>query len=92
MSSRTRVLLRIGVLALALVETVFMIAFAILMLQSTDPLGRAIGQAMVSMIAIPYCVFVIPGLTLGLVNRWLPAAMACLVLAVPAAFVAWRLD
>jgi uncharacterized membrane protein len=89
-SGRTWSPLRTSVIALASAETIFVIAFAILMLQSTDPLGRAIGQGMVSLIAIPYCAFVIPGLTLGLLDRWLPAAMALLVLAMPAAFVAWR--
>ena len=78
------------VIVLGLVETVVAIAFSAVMLQSTDPLGRAIGQGMVGLMAIPYCVLVIPGLTLALLNRWLPVAIALVVLAVPAAFLLWR--
>ena len=90
MASRPASALRIVVIVLGLIETVAMIAFSALMLQSSDPLGRAIGQGMAKLMAVPYCVLVLPGLALGIANRWLPAALALVVLAVPAALIAWR--
>lgn len=66
------------------------IAFVALMLQSSDPLGRAIGQGMVKLLAIPDCLLVLPGLALALANRFLPVALALIVLAVPVAVVLWR--
>ena len=87
--ARTSVL-RVVVIVAGLLETAAVVAFAALMLQSSDPLGRAIGEAMVKLIAIPFCLMVLPGLGLGLADHWLPAAMTLLVLAVPATLLLWR--
>ena len=66
------------------------LVFVGLMLQSTDPLGKAIGQGMAKLAAIPALVCVLPGLALGIANRQLPLALALLLGAVPLAFVLWR--
>ncbi len=82
--------LRTSVIALGLVETVLVAVFVALMLQSSDPLGRAIGTGMATLVAVPYGVLVVPGLALGLANRWLPLALALTIAAIPAALIAWR--
>ena len=91
MTGRSALALRIVEVVIGLAETLAVIAFSALMLQSTDPMGQAIGQAMVKLIAIPFCALILPGLALGLANRWLPAALALVVLAVPVTLVVWRL-
>ena len=60
------------------------------MLQSSDPLGKAIGQGMAQLAALPLIVCVVPALALGHLTRWLPAALLLLLLAVPAGFILWR--
>ena len=90
-TSRVASALRIAVIVVGLGETLAVLAFSALMLQSSDPLGRAIGQGMVKLIAIPFCVLVLPGLALGLANRWLPAGLALVALAVPVTLIVWRL-
>ena len=90
MTGRSALALCIVEVVIGLAETQAVIAFSALMLQSTDPMGQAIGQAMVKLIAIPFCALILPGLALGLANRWLPAALALVVLAVPVTLVVWR--
>ena len=91
MTGRAVFALCIVVIVVGLAETLAMIAFSALMLQSTDPMGQAIGRAMVKLIAIPFCALTLPGLALGAANRWLPAALALVVLAVPVTVIVWRL-
>jgi hypothetical protein len=86
----SRATLRAIVIVVGLIETVLVAVFVALMLQSSDPLGRAIGTGMATLVAVPYGVLVVPGLALGLANRWLPLALAFTVAAVPATLIAWR--
>ena len=80
---RTLVLVGVGI------ETALFLAFAGLMLQSSDPLGKAIGQGMTRLIALPYFALVMPALVMALANRWLALALALTLLAGPAAAYLW---
>jgi hypothetical protein len=82
--------LRKVVLALGATEGLALLVFVAVMLQSSDPLGKAIGQGMAQLAAVPLLVCIVPGLGLGLVNRWLPAALVLLLIAIPVGFVLWR--
>ena len=84
-------LLRIAVIFLASIETLLAASFIALMLQSTDPLGKAIGEGMTRLLAMPLVLLVLPALALGLANKWLPAAMAMVLVAIPIALLLWRL-
>lgn len=66
-------------------------ALAALMLQSTDPLGRAIGEGLTKLMAIPAVVLVVPGVVLGWLRRFVPLAFALVVSAIPVAAVLWKL-
>lgn len=83
--------MRKAVIAIAILETAVVAVFAGLMLQPSDPLGRAIGQGMMKLAALPFLAMVLPGLVLGIANRWLPAALALVLLAVPVSAVLWRM-
>jgi hypothetical protein len=82
--------LRFLVIVLAALEGVLLIAFIGLMatvMFSSDPLGRAIGQGMATLAAIPLIGFALPALTLGVLDRWLALALLLAALAVPVAMV-----
>jgi hypothetical protein len=81
--------LRIAVFVLAGIEAVLFLAFASLMLQSSDPLGRAIGQGMATLMAIPVAALVVPALVMAAINRWLPLALGLSLLALPVAAYLW---
>jgi hypothetical protein len=82
--------LRTLTLAIGAVETLALAMFAALMLQSSDPLGAAIGRGITMLLAVPYVVLAVPGMALAYLRRWLPLALALVVLAVPAAILLWR--
>lgn len=82
--------LRALVLAIGIVETLALAMFAALMLQSSDPLGAAIGRGITMLLAVPYLLFAVPGMVLAYLRRWLPLALALVALAVPAAILLWR--
>jgi hypothetical protein len=82
--------LRSLVLAIGAMETVALAFFAGLMLQSSDPMGAAIGRGITMLMAIPYAVLALPGMVMGWTNRRLPLALALVVLAIPAAILLWR--
>ena len=50
----------------------------------------AIGRGVAQLAAVPLVLCIVPGLGLGLVNRWLPAALVQLLIAIPVGFVLWR--
>ncbi len=79
------------IVAVGSIEILVALGFAVLMLQSTDPLGAAIGRGMVELLAVPVGFLVLPGFALGLADRWLPLALGLVVIAIPAAAVLWRL-
>jgi hypothetical protein len=78
------------VLAIGVIETLALVMFAALMLQSSDPLGAAIGRGITMLLAVPYVALAVPGMVLAYLGRWLPLALALVVLAVPAAILLWR--
>ncbi len=78
--------LRILVVVVAGIDTLLLVPyFGIMVIAglSTDPLGRAIGQGMALLTAVPLFVFAAPALILGVVNRWLPVALVLALLAMP---------
>ena len=82
--------LRRAVLVLAVTESLLLIVyigFIGTMLWSSDPWSRAIGQAVVTLAAIPLVLFVLPALIMGIVNRWLWVALLLLVVVMPAAIL-----
>lgn len=83
--------LRSLTLAIGILETLALMMFAALMLQSSDPIGAAIGRGVTMLIAIPYVALAVPGMALAYLKRWLPAALGLVVAAVPAAILMWRL-
>jgi hypothetical protein len=82
--------LRSLTLAIGVIETLALVMFAALMLQSSDPLGAAIGRGVTMLLAVPYVLLALPGMVLAYLGRWLPAALALVVLAMPAAILLWR--
>jgi hypothetical protein len=89
MTFTSRTALRATVIAIALTEALALAAFIALMLQQSDPIGRSIGQGMALLTLAPLGLLVLPGLYLGFTGRWLPAALALVVLAVPVAAGLW---
>jgi hypothetical protein len=78
--------LRTTVLVLAGIETVLLGALVLLFLSqagSSDPLSRAIGRAVTTLVAIPLLTCAVPALVLGVMGRWLKLALALAILAVP---------
>ena len=67
--ARRYALLRIAVIFLASIETLLAASFIALMLQSTDPLGKAIGEGMTRLLAMPLVLLVLPALALGLAEQ-----------------------
>jgi hypothetical protein len=67
--------------------------FAALLLensQSSNPLGRAIGQGIAKLIAVPFITCVLPGLGLALANRFVYGALAMVILSLTVTIVLWR--
>ncbi len=85
----TRTWLRTLVFVVGGIETAVFLAFAALMLQSSDPLGKAIGQGVTMLMAIPYGALVVPALVMAVLNRWLALALAMTLLAIPVAAYLW---
>jgi hypothetical protein len=87
-----RRLLRYAVLLLAGAECLLLITYIGIFadaLGSSDPLGRAIAQGVVTLATIPLAL-ALPAFVLGVLNRWLPLALSLTVLAVPVAVVLFR--
>lgn len=82
-------LLRLATLIIGGVEIILFLLFAHLMLQSTDPLGAEIGQGMTAVIAVPLLMMTLPGLLLAWLDRAPKLALSLVLLALPAAGVAW---
>jgi hypothetical protein len=80
--------LRWLVLTLGALETLVLASFVGLLLWTSDPLAWAIGKGLAGLLVVPYVLFVAPALLMGLTGRWLPLALALLVIAVPAALLA----
>lgn len=91
MPTGTSSALRKFVLTLGAAEALTILVFVVIMLQPTDPIGRAIGQGMAQRAGFTLVVFILPGLWLGVLNRWLPAAVLMLLIAPPLTFILWRL-
>lgn len=82
-------LLRLATLVIGSVEIILFVLFVHLILQSSDPLGSEIGEGMTAVIAVPLMLFTLPGLLLAWLNRAPRIAHALVLLALPAAGVAW---
>jgi hypothetical protein len=74
-------------LAVGIIETLALVYFFLLMLQSADPLGAALGRGITMFLAAPFVVLTVPGMVMAWKNRWLPLALALVVLAVPGALL-----
>ena len=86
----TRQGLRVLVIVVAALESGVLLMFVgvmVAMTLSSDPLGRAIGQGVATLAAIPLIAFALPALILAVVNRWLTIALLLAALAVPVAVV-----
>jgi hypothetical protein len=51
---------------------------------STDPLGRNIAYGIMALTCVPLALCAVPALALGLLDRWLPAALLLALAATPA--------
>jgi hypothetical protein len=85
-----RAVLRRLVLSLGGIETLLVVGFVGFLLSTSDPWGQAIGRAVAGLVAVPYVLFVLPTLIMGLLERWLPLALSLLVIAAPATLLALR--
>ena len=83
--------LRALVLLLGSLETVAFVAFAGLMLRSTDPIGRSIGEGLTAMLAVPLAALVVPALWLAYRRQRVPLALALVIAAPLIAGVLWRI-
>ena len=78
-------ILRVAVLALASLEILAGMAIIIFFYWgSADPLGRNIAYGIMALTCVPLALCALPALALGLVDRWLPAALLLALLAAPA--------
>jgi hypothetical protein len=85
-------ILRILVLALAGLEALAGVAFAIVLLgNSSDPLGRNIAIGVGGITGIPLVLGTLPALILAVLNRWLPLALVLALAAVPAWLLLMRI-
>ena len=92
---RTLTLLRLVVLGLSGLGTIAMLVLlaSVLMsgqLFSNESLSRDLTIAIILIYGIPYAIFILPALVLGLLNRWLPLALVLCILAVPAFILVFR--
>jgi hypothetical protein len=77
-------ILRLAVLALASLEILASIAIVIFFYKgATDPLGRNIAYGIMALICVPLALCAMPALALGLLDRWLPAALLLALAAAP---------
>lgn len=89
-TTRARRWLRAAVISLGGMQTAGMTMLGVSVLQSTDPLGRAIAMGLLELTAIPFVLLVVPGLALGLTDRRLALGLGLLVAAIPATLALWR--
>lgn len=81
--------LRLITLVIGSAETIAFLLFTHLVLQSTDPLASDLGPGMTVLIVLPLLSFTLPGLALAWLNRSPRAALALVLLGIPAAVVCW---
>lgn len=84
--------LRLAVLAIAGIEVVLLGALVLLFIGqagSSDPLSRAIGGAVATVLAVPLAILAVPALVLGVIGRWLLPALTLAILVVPATVVVY---
>jgi hypothetical protein len=82
-------LMRLATLLIGSVELILFILFAHVMLQSTDPLGAAIGEGMALLIGVPVAALTLPGLILAWLDRAPRTALALVLVALPIASILW---
>jgi hypothetical protein len=82
-------LLRLMTIVIGSVQIIAFVLFAHLMLQSTDPLGESIGEAMALLMAAPILAFTLPALILAWMDRAPRTAFGLALLAIPVAAAAW---
>jgi hypothetical protein len=70
------------------VETLVAVSFVGFLLWTSDHMALAIGKGVGGLVAVSYVLFVAPALLMGLIGRWLPLALALLVIAPPVALLA----
>jgi hypothetical protein len=80
--------LRWLLLTLGTLETLVAVSFVGFLLWTSDPLALAIGRGVAALVAVPYLLFVLPALVMGLLDRWLPLALTLAVAAIPATLFA----
>ena len=59
-------------------------------LTSGEALSRSLGLALLEIYGLPYVCLSVPALVLALFNRYLPAALALSLLAIPAGWLTFR--
>lgn len=84
--------LHIVVLVLAGLATAVMLGIVALVvasgqLSSGEQLSRSLGWAILGMYAIPWAICVLPALVLGILDRWLPLALALCLAAAPLTWI-----
>lgn len=83
-------LLRLATLVIGSIEIILFVLLAhLLLMQSTDPGTPEISSETVAVVAVPLVLFTLPGLLLAWLNRAPRIAHVLVLLALPAAGVAW---
>jgi hypothetical protein len=74
-------LMRLAVLAVGAAEMIAFSLYAGLMLSSSDPMGSAIGSGMTMLMGAPIALLVLPALYLAWMWRYIPLALALVLVA-----------
>jgi hypothetical protein len=82
-------LLRLATLAIGSIEIILFVLLAhLVLMQATDPVASEVGGETAAVIAMPL-LFTLPGLLLAWLNRTPRIAHGLVLLALPAAGIAW---
>jgi hypothetical protein len=82
----------LGLSGLATIAMMALIASVVMSghLSSGEQLSRELAWAIIDIYGVPYTLFMLPALVLGLLNRWLPFALALCILSVPALIIVFH--
>ena len=83
-------LMRLATLTLGGIQIILFSLFAHVLLQSTDPLGASIGEAMTLVMSLPVLAMTLPGVLLAWLDRAPRVALALVVLAFPVGAALWH--
>ena len=82
-------LMRLATLTLGGIQIILFSLFVHVILQSTDPLGASIGEAMTLLMSLPILAMTLPGVLLAWLDRAPRVALALVVLVFPVGAVLW---